>query len=167
MTVTIRDVEPFQKFDVWVLAFDPPGGMEAFEFSLTVPPGIIVADGRRLCPGCSDFDFQRDDDPVKKGDNNFIIGTGGVCFESPGTWMLVRYAGCMSLEPFADASFCVNGAAPSSFRSREPGYLICSGDSEEDLREFVRAYDGCAVANPTTIATEHVGWGAMKGRYRQ
>lgn len=137
---------PFVPFDLFVVAFAPPGGMEAYEFALTLPAGAIVSQGRLLPPGATDFGA---------GDDNWIVGTGGICQGLADTVVLVTYRGLLFLAaPSNDATICLQAAQPSSFPNQLPGYLVCN--SPGDLRTFAAAYAGCAILNPSLGCIGHL-----------
>lgn len=119
-------IGPFTPFDFWVLALDPPGGIEAFECSVHLPAGMIVAGGRTLMPGSTDFGV---------GDDNWIVGTGGVCL-SGAVVPLVRYSYCLFLGPVPEgAVLSLAGATPSSFPNGNPGYLRCNSPGDLNALE--------------------------------
>ena len=154
-------VAPFVPFNMYVVSFEVPGGMEAYEFSVTVPAGaIFTGSPSRLLPaGATDFGV---------GDDNFIVGTGGVCQVTAGAFALVVYQGMMFLAaPAGNSQVCMAGATPSSFPNGLPGYLVCN--SPGNLRNFGAAYTGCAVINPTSgegpIPTDAQTWGSVKASF--
>lgn len=151
---------PFEPFDIFVVSFDVPGGMEAYEFGITVPMGMLVSGGRLLPPGATDFGA---------GDDNWIVGTGGNCIGAVGSFALVRYAAALFLAPVGlDVPICLTPATPTSFSPPSPGYLVC--ESPGDLRPFTPAYVGCAELNDTDnpccpVGTESESFGALKARF--
>jgi hypothetical protein len=123
-------IQPFTPFDFWVVAMDPPGGLLGYECSVHLPQGVIVAGGRSFFPnGALD---------VATGDDNWIIGTGGVCLQ--GAFIpLIRYAACLFIGPVpASAEIALGPAVPTSFPEPglpgRPGYLSCLAAG--DLRPF-------------------------------
>jgi hypothetical protein len=137
----LNDVGAFELFDVYVVSFDVPKGMEAYEFELPVPGPGIVTGGRLLPAGATDFGA---------GEDNWIVGTGGVCQGQVGPFTLVTYAAILFLAaPGNDVLFCLEGANPSSFPNGAPGYLACNSPGE--LHNFGAAYWGCATVNPLNI----------------
>jgi hypothetical protein len=136
----------FVPFDVFVVAFAPPGGMEAYEFSLTMPAGAIVSQGRVLPLGATDFGA---------GDDNWIVGTGGICQGLTPAAVLVTYRGMLFLAAVPnDLTLCLSGSQPSSFPSGAPGYLVCNAPGQ--LQQFASAYPGCAVINPSDGCLGHL-----------
>jgi hypothetical protein len=152
-------VVPFVGFNLYVVAFDVPGGMEAYEFTIQMPAGAIVSAGRVLPAGATDFG---------PGDDNWIVGTGGICRGQTGAFALATYNGVLFLSgPVAnDVPVCLVGSSPSSFPNGAPGYLACN--SPGDLRNFGAAYTGCTLINPLTegpIANEATSWGSVKANF--
>jgi hypothetical protein len=140
-----------------VLSYQVPGGVEAYEFSLSMPAGAIVTGGYIFPPGSTRFDTP----------HNWYIGTGGICQGEIGWLTLVEYRNVMFMsDPGPDVPICLDGAHPSSFPNGEPGYLVCN--SPGDLRNFGRAYAGCAMINCTNCDAVPDGaltFGAVKARY--
>ena len=162
-TVTAIDgVVAFESFDVYVVSFDVPGGMEAYEFQLLpqFPSGLVVSGGRVLPPGATDFG---------QGEDNWIVGTGGLCHGQNGLFVLVAYHGILFLSnPGVGWPFCLAGAEPTSFpNGGGPGYLVCS--SPGVLRNFGFAYRGCAEVNPCplcgAIPDAVSSFGGLKARF--
>lgn len=154
-------VTAFVPFNVYVLTYSVPGGMEAYEFAVTVPAGaIFTGNPARLLPvGSTDFGV---------GDDNFIVGTGGICQGASGWFALVTYQGMMFLAPPAnDLTLCLAGATPSSFANGRPGYLVC--DSPGNLQNLGSAYAGCAIINraalPEPVPADATSFGALKAAY--
>ena len=154
-------VLPFESFDIFVLSYSVPGGMEAYEFGVQMPAGAIVSGGRLLPVGSNDFGA---------GDDNWIVGTGGICQGADGWFTLVKYAATLFLAPVPNDTYvCLVGATPSSFQDGLPGYLVCA--SPGNLQSFAPAYFGCAVLN--CVATylcqpDPIGdttFGALKAGY--
>jgi hypothetical protein len=124
-------IEPFIAFDFYVVALDPPGGMLGYECSVHVPQELIVAGGRTFFPN-GGLD-------VGSGDDNWIVGTGGVCLEGA-IVPLIRYAACLFIGPVpAGAQIALGPSTPSSFSEPglpgRPGYLSCLAAG--DLRPFI------------------------------
>jgi len=152
-------VAPFVGFNVYVMAFDVPGGMEAYEFTIQMPVGALVSAGRVLPAGATDFGT---------GDDNFIVGTGGICRGASGPFALVTYNGVLFLGPVnADTPLCLVGGTPSSFPNGAPGYLVCN--SPGNLRNFGFAYTGCSMINPASgqgpIPDAAQSWGSVKANF--
>jgi len=156
----VRDgVAAFAPFNVYVVTFDVPAGMEAYEFAIQMPAGAVVSAGRVLPAGATDFG---------PGDDNFIVGTGGLCHGQTGPFALVTYNGVLFLAAVAnDVTLCLVGSSPTSFPNGAPGYLAC--DSPGDLRNFGSAYAGCAIINhltlPIPVPNEATSFGALKAAY--
>jgi hypothetical protein len=155
-------VGAFSFFDVFVVAFDVPGGLLGYEFALQVPAGTIVSGGRQFFPaGALD---------VGTGDDNWLVGTGGTCLSSNGHQVLVKYTSMLFLaQPNPDQTLCMGPATPTSFPPGAPGYLTCL--TAGDLRRFGSAYRGCAVINPAVITPPVPdavsSFGALKAQYKQ
>ena len=154
-------VVAFVPFDIFTLVYAAPGGMEAYEFSVQMPPGALVTAGRLLPAGATDFGV---------GDDNWIVGTGGICQGATGWFTLVKYGGTLFLAaPGNDVPFCLAGATPSSFANGWPGYLVCQAPGV--LRNFGLAYAGCAFINCTAYFRCHPlpnaesTFGALKASY--
>lgn len=161
----LNGIVAFEYFDVYVVSFDVPQGMEAYEFELLPPSGVLVAGGRLLPAGATDFGA---------GADNWIVGTGGVCQGQVGPFTLVTYASCLFLTPpLDDSTFCLGGATPSSFpaeyprQADSPGYLACNSPGE--LHRFGEAYAGCATINqvniPQPVAAATESFGTLKAAY--
>jgi hypothetical protein len=147
---------PFR--DIFVLSFDVPGGMEAYAFSIEPPAGLIVTGGRFLPAGGLD---------LAAGEDNWVVGTGGICQGAVGTFVLVRYGAPMFLaDPGSDAQICLRASQPN-VGGEKPGYLLC--DAQGDVRAFGTAYRGCAVINPNEIPvpipTQPRSFGALKAAF--
>lgn len=145
--------------DVYVVQFGI--GVEAYEFTLTLPAGALVSGGRLMPAGCTDFGA---------GDDNWIVGTGGACLgEGAASQWLVKYASLLFLSaPGNDATICLSAANPTSFPSSPgPGYLRCAAAGE--LHNYGAAYEGCAIINrtnlPEPVADEASSFGALKAAY--
>lgn len=144
--------------DAYVVQFGV--GVEAYEFSLTLPAGILVSGGRSAPAGCTDFGA---------GDDNWIVGTGGACLgDGLATQWLVKYAGLLFLAtPGTDLTICLGGANPSSFANGRPGYLVCQAPGV--LRNYGAAYEGCAIINrtnlPEPVPAQTQSWGALKADF--
>jgi hypothetical protein len=110
--------------------------MEAYEFSMPIPAALVVAGGRLLPVGATDFG---------PGDDNWIVGTGGICHGASDWFKAVHYAISLLLSSATDLPVCIGGAAPSSFPGGEPGYLVCA--SPGNLQTLGPAYPGCAIIN--------------------
>lgn len=144
--------------DIFVVSFDVPGGMEAYEFSLQLPVGLLVTGGRILPAGATDYGA---------GDDNWIVGLGGACVGASGTFVLVRYAEPLFLAPPGnDLPICLGPAFPNNL-VHSPDYLVC--DAPGDIRIFGAAYPGCAVINPTNLPEPlpalDRSFGALKAAY--
>lgn len=141
-TLTRRQgVVPYVPFDLHVVSFDVPGGMEEYEFGVQLPAGVIVSGGRQLPVGAVD---------TAAGDDNFLVTTGGACLGQSGAFVLVRYAGALFLSAVGlDIPVCLAGATPSRFAGGVPGYAACAPSG--GLHPFGAAYAGCALINPGTI----------------
>jgi hypothetical protein len=144
--------------DLYVVQFGL--GVEAYEFSLSIPATALVSTGRTMPPGCTDFGA---------GDDNWIVGTGGACLgEGAAAQWLVKYGGVLFLSaPGNDVTMCLGGASPSSFANNAPGYLVCAAPGL--LRNYGSAYAGCAIINrqtlPEPVANEATSFGALKAAY--
>lgn len=151
-------VVPYSPFNLYVIAFDTPGGMEAYEFTIQLPAGAIVSGGRVLPAGASDFGA---------GDDNWIVGTGGICQGQTGPFALVTYNGVLFLGAVnSNTPVCLVGGTPSSFPNGAPGYLVCN--SPGNLQNFGFAYTGCSLINPLTegpIADDTASWGSLKANF--
>lgn len=137
---TLEGVAALDTFDVFVMTYSVPGGIEAYEFELwgPLPSHVVVSGGRELPPGAFDFG---------QGDDNWIVGTGGICHGREGLFIAVAYRGVMFLsDPGSEWPFCLMGSDPTSFPNGRPGYLVCN--SPGVLRNFGLAYYGCATVNP-------------------
>ena len=151
--------QAFAPFDIYALSYAVPDGMEAYEFSMPMPAGVVVGGGRQLPEGATDFG---------PGDDNWIVGTGGICHGESGWFTLVRYANAFVLAAANDLPVCIAGATPTSFPGGEPGYLVCA--SPGNLQTFGPAYFGCAVINCTQTwcypdPVDARSFGALKASY--
>jgi hypothetical protein len=154
----LNGVQPFEFFDVYVVSFDVPSGMDAYEFSVNLSAFLVVTGGRNLPASAEDSGA---------GNDNWIVGTGGICRGQVGPFVLVTYSGVGFVSsPAPEENFiCLSGATPSSFADGLPGYLTCNSPGE--LHEFGRAYLGCAVVNGVCcpIATAKSSFGSLKRSY--
>jgi hypothetical protein len=155
----LNGIEAFEPFDVYVVSFNVPQGMEAYEFGLPLPPAGFVTGSRLLPAGSTDFGV---------GEDNWIVGTGRVCQGQFGAFTLVTYAAVLFLAPPGnDVWFCLEGASPSSFPYSWPGYLACNSPGE--FRYFGAAYEGCATINqlniPIPISGATTSVGTLKAAY--
>jgi hypothetical protein len=153
----------FEPFDIYAVAFDVPDGMEGYEFSIALPPQLVVSGGRLLPEGATD---------TGAGDDNWIVATGGVCQGQVGSFWLVHYADALFLAPpDFNTTVCMAGATPSSVPSGLPGYRTCGPSGE--VRAFHAAYTHCAVINllppfPSPCgsdATQEVSFGTLKSGF--
>lgn len=167
-TVQELNVVPGVLFDVYVVAFDPPAPMIAYEFGLDVPAGILLLTFSLIGPA-----------PLNVGPPapDFIIGTGG-CVATESSWTMVAIQALAVQPPLVDSIVGLRGTNPSSFDG-EPGYAACLEEGQEtnDLFAFVpapnrcndRYPDGSLIVNPTFPCTVVSGsestFGAIKSRF--
>lgn len=135
-------VNSFVPFSFYLMAFNPPGGILAWELSNVMSPQILVT-SRSLPSGATDFGA---------GEENWIVGTGGTCYPENAKKILVTYSALL-LAPSTDLTLCLGPANPTTFPgSWGPGYLGCFVPS--DLRTFTPCVVNCdeqprcAVVNP-------------------
>jgi hypothetical protein len=177
-----REVPTFTLFDFYLLArvdftdAGDPGsnmsnGITAWEASLAVPAGLTISTWQLSPATSADFGI---------GDNNWIVGTGGVCVQSyTQPVVLVAYSALL-LAAAGDLRVALGPATPSTFDttapgapgSPTPGWLGCPA-STADLYPFTDRYlDGWIEVNPTgcvapncPVPTQQESWGAVKARF--
>lgn len=162
-TMTTGTITPFVNFDVYVVAFDTPGGIAGFEGSIQRDLSLILVS--TVIAGCG---------PLNVGTpENWIVGTG-CCLPSSGPVVLMHFQYMCPIIPApTDMLFCVGPSSPSSLPGATgPAWLDCA----DNILPFGQALngggvypDGCAVGNPTglaPVATEHEDWGSIKSLYR-
>jgi hypothetical protein len=161
-TTSIEGVVAFASVNFYVIAFEVPGGLREYEFSVDLPPGVIVLAGRILPgPGCVDVDT---------GDDNYIIVCDD-CLTAPAQSLVTYQQAVFLAAPPPDSQICLGPATPSSGPAMgwppAPIYDTCRFAG--DLHLFGSAYRGCAVINPAVltppIPDALAGWGALKATY--
>jgi hypothetical protein len=165
-TQTSQAVSLGSPFSLWAVAFDVPGGVEAYEMGLRPDPRAFLVGAFFPAPI-----IILPIDPL-----NFVVGTGGVCLPDQGPVQLVQWTFILLTPPVADLLFCLLPYEPSSFDPPSPGYVTCL--APDDLRPFGMAQRpgslanypvGCAVGNPTNleppVAGRDVSWGSMKSHF--
>jgi hypothetical protein len=89
------------------------------------------------------------------------------CVPAGSAWLVEVQALTLSTTP--DRLLCVGPVEFSSFDPPTPGYWTCEGDDPVPFgltpSRYAGVPDGCAVANPSVIATDTVSWGSVKTRY--
>lgn len=149
-------------FNMYVVAFDTPGNIFAYEGSITYDHvSMILLSAIFSGPG-----------PINIGSSeNWIVGAGG-CIPGAGPVVLVSFQFFL-LVPVVDSLVCLGPSVPSSFLPPTPGYLDCAnvllpfGVAQNGMPYYP---NGCAVINPTApppgpIAVEQESWGAVKARF--
>jgi hypothetical protein len=150
-------------FNLYVVAFDVPGGISAYEGSLAFPPHIDLL-----------FAFFEPADAINFGTPvNWAVGAGS-CLPAVGPTLLVRFVlwdPVSDPDPGDDLIFTIGPAIPSSFDPPEIGYVDCN----LELLTFGMAVSGgsypdnTAVGNATflpPVATEQENWGGVKALFR-
>jgi hypothetical protein len=129
----------FVPFDVYVLGFDLPGGVQAYEYSVHIPPFFTVLES--VFP-----------DGVNVGSDLNVIFALAECLDRAGVLQLQRLR-MISVVPGAitmDMVVCIGASTPSSLANM-PSWLDCTGT----LNEFGVAQEGgpypngCLILNPT------------------
>jgi hypothetical protein len=136
-------VKHFIPFDVYVLGFDLPGGVQGYEYSVHIPAFFTVLESVLL-------------DGINVGaDLNVIHGLAG-CLDGTGVVQLQRlqmgvFVPGADQPSLADLSVCIGASTPSSL-SALPSWLDCAGS----LNAFGAAQNGggrypngCLILNPT------------------
>lgn len=117
---------PLWWFHAYLIVSAPPGGMDAFEVSVQLPPGLLVTGGRVISPPFGDggpFETMR------KGDDNWIVGSAGVCVEDE-TVRLLSYHGCLWLaQPPPDAAITLGPSTPATIPGT-PAYQTCRPNAQ-------------------------------------
>jgi hypothetical protein len=134
------NVTPLTPFDFYVVAHDPEGGINGYEFQVDVPLEISVVN-REMNP-LSGINFGSGD--------NWIVGTG-VCLPETGTIHLVRYTAFL-IAPLNDVVIKLAPSNPSSFSPEAPGYVSCLSPS--DIHPFEcwqYGLGGEAIVNPVAL----------------
>ena len=156
-TAGLTGVIAFLPFDLYVVSHAVPDGMEGYEFSLIPPAGMLVSAGRILPAGATDSG---------DGEDNWIVGTGGVCQGAVGAFVMVKYGGALFLStPGVNTPICLAGATPSSVPGGVAGYRACA--SSGDPRAFGVILDGCALLNAYqgSSPADAADWGELKARF--
>lgn len=163
-TLTTANPAPFAPAFLYVVAFDVPGGVFAYEAGTQdlVAAGATILGATFAGPG-----------PLNVGDNaagNFIVGAGG-CVDAQGPITLVSVNFLLFAPPAADTAICLRGTTPSSFDGGLPGYSDC------DARIFPFGVatngqgiypDGCLILAATQdapVSTENATFGDVKARF--
>jgi hypothetical protein len=150
--------------DFFVVSFDVPGGMEGYELSVALPPGLVVTGGRSLPQGATDGGA---------GADNWIVAAGSACVGKVGTFTLVRYAAPLFLaNPGNDVPIWLRGSTPSSVPGGWAGYRACN--SRGEMRSFAPIFKNpCAVINPSitwpapvaAVGQPSLSFGALKAGF--
>jgi hypothetical protein len=133
---------PFVPFDVYVVAFDPPGGMEGFEFAVQTSATFVVIQ-RELLVGESSIIIGDPDT------NGWIVGLGGACIAGP-KLALVREQLLPVRTGFTDELVCLGPSTPSSLPGL-PNFYQC-GQGLVSFGAFPSSSiypDACLIVNPT------------------
>ena len=162
-TQTTLDVAPSVPFSVYAVLFDVPGGLKAYELSISGVQelGLFQTGATLFGPA-----------PLNIGDaavQNFIVGTGG-CVDELGPLPLVRLDLLALTAPPADSPICIGPSVPSSFDA-VPGYSDCAnqiapfGVATNGGADYA---DGCLILNATGVApvdNETSSFGEIKARF--
>ena len=162
-TQTTLDVAPSVPFSVYAVLFDVPGGLKAYELSISGVQelGLFQTGATLFGPA-----------PLNIGDaavQNFIVGTGG-CVDELGPLPLVRLDLLALTAPPADSPICIGPSVPSSFDA-VPGYSDCAnqiapfGVATDGGAEYA---DGCLILNATStgpVDNETSSFGEVKARF--
>ncbi len=163
-TETTGPVETSIPFHLYLVAFDVPGGISAYEGSLAIPPNIDLL-GAVFYPTATSINVGTNE--------NWAVGTGE-CLPAVGPTLLVDFLlwdPDSNSDPGDDLIFTIGPSSPSSFDPPVIGYVTCN---LEPLT-FGVAVDGggypdnSAVGNATflpPVATEKENWGGVKALFR-
>ena len=159
---TTLDVTPFVNQVLYVVAFDTPGDIKAYEFGLdfggTAP--IKISD-QFTGPGPLNFGSGYD----------YLVGAGG-CVSGAGAVQLAAITVLFVAPPAADTSVCIGGVELTSFPpDGAPGWSNCN----DELTRFGVALSGedrypdsCLILNATQagpVRNEDASFGELKARF--
>jgi len=167
-TVSRIVAPPYETFEIFVLAWSPPGGMAEFEFRAEFgdpAPIIVVAELGQPKP---EEWYNLTTAP------DYIIVMAS-CLAPSGGWVQLLRFECIYLiaEPPSDVTVCVRGtSAHSRFDPPVAGYQQC----DDSLAPFTFAQNGgvyprgCGVINATSpteypIATKRTSWSRLRSRF--
>lgn len=168
-TVSTLRVEPFVAFDVYVVAFDLEGGLDAYEFSIMgYEPLYAVGGWQAGYTGCCGPMFPD------------FVALVPTCLDESGPVVLARVTFMAIDEVPVDQALCLRQTSPTSFPLEPgnadgpglPGYLRC----DSVLQPFGVAQNGggvypngCLILNPTiedaVVPNDAVNFGEVKARY--
>lgn len=159
-TLTTANPPAFAQSFLYIVAFDVPGNVNAWEANV----GDLITNAGATILGVGGRP------PLNVGDNasgNFIVGVGG-CVAGTGPTVLATVTYIIFAAAPADTPICLRPSIPSSFQGDTPGYADCSSQ----IAPFGSAVsggaaypDGCLVLNPTSeppVATESISFSQLK-----
>ncbi len=133
-TQTTIQVEPMEFFQVYFIAQNVPSGVAGYEFTVNVPPELIIT-----ATATHPIGYSIDIDSTNEG---FIVGCGQ-CLNGPGPIILAEIT-CMGLGTATGLQLTLGPANPSSFGGLSPGYCECV---TYELYPFADAYSGPAIVD--------------------
>ncbi len=115
---------PFQPFEVYILAFDLPGGIIAWECSVDLPDEVSV-----VAVEFDDPNSVNVAQPIPGSNNlNLIVGMGSGCNAYGGLVQLAKIT-LITYQLLEDIELaCLGPAQPSSLVSPGPAYATCTND---------------------------------------
>jgi hypothetical protein len=155
----VEFVPPLVYFDVYMVAFQPPADLWAYEFGLewSIPQDVELRPGAtQLPPGF--FPFCDPDPPCT------VAGSGTSSCLAAAPVLVLETWHVLAMTPIHDVRFRATAAPVSSFQPPAPGMLVCGGQSEEDLVPFAFAHDGWAVMNGP-VGADASTWGTLKALF--
>jgi hypothetical protein len=161
-TITTLNVTPGVATNLYLVIFDPPGGVFGWEASingLAEIPGVTI-NSVALTAGAG---------PINVGSGlNFIVGTGS-CVSGVLDVAQINFTAATDVSQ--DTAICIGPSSPSSTNPAVPDYLTCAdailplGIAENGQGIYP---NGCLILNPTNsgpVASETVGFGTLKARF--
>ena len=144
--------------DMYVIAFEAPGGIKAFEFEVSCDENVYVLfESMILPPG-----FQAIQIGTSQSVNAVSLGD---CLEVSGPTVLAQFRLFVTAD-LNESPVCLGPSGIScTVGLTGPAYISCLDSC--DWRQFYPAYSGCAYVNGMgPIAGETTTWGQLKALFR-
>lgn len=160
-TTSAAPIPLYPNFDMYVVAFDVPGDIEAWEGRLSIIGNVIITSVELLGGGIG-----LPEDPLSVW--HVELPT---CVPGAGQVTLARVT-CVPLAPDEDVQFCLLAGLPRSIEADMPAYRACGGAwTAFGFAQIGGGFlgDGCAIGSSTgvePIAREDVSWSGIKSIYR-
>lgn len=154
---TNTTIVPFAPFTLYAVV-DGVDEISAIELSQQFPAAVIALGQSYVVPGALNIGLA----------DNPIVGLGQ-CFQPPaGRSWIVQTELLYAATPVAnDLLFCPGASTPSSVQGLGPAYVDCNDQlfllgSFDSTGSSGFYPEGCAVGNPSIVATETTSWGRVK-----